>query len=69
MKVNTGDYGQRYEVRCKDEQGQEMTVGWANDPKCLLQAVELHPSYSDGYVIDRKTAVEAVGRNKRCFGC
>lgn len=54
MTFKVGDKGQRYEVRCKNAIGDEIVVGWADDPKTLVESVELHPSFHSPKVIDRK---------------
>jgi len=54
MSFKTGNKGQRYEVRCKDAFGKERIVGWADDPKNLVESVELHPSFHSPEIIDRK---------------
>lgn len=52
--LKVGDKGQRYEVRCKDSLGHEIIVGWADDPKNLVEAIKLHPSNHSHRVIDRQ---------------
>ena len=49
-----GDKGQRYEIRCRNEAGEEIVVGWSNDPDAFCKAIELHPSRNQRRVIDRK---------------
>lgn len=58
MTFKTDDKGQRYEVRAKDEAGKQVIIGWADDPKNLVESVKLHPSLSDPDVIDRQEAKE-----------
>ena len=53
-RVGVGDRGQRYEVRCRDwETGDDMCVGWADDPAGLVASVNANPSMCDPVVIDR----------------
>lgn len=35
MTFKTGDKGQRYEVRAKDEAGKQVIIGWADDPEVI----------------------------------
>ena len=48
-----GDKGRRYEIRCKDEDGVDMVIGWSDDPEAFQGAVDLHPSWHSRYVVDR----------------
>ena len=48
-----GDKGRRYEIRCKDEDGETFVVGWADDPTAFSEAVRLHPSWHSREVVDR----------------
>ena len=53
---NVGDKGQRYEVQCKNEEGETVIVGWGETDEHvanLVKGIELHPSYSTPKVIDR----------------
>ncbi len=51
--VQTGDKGQRYEIRAMDGAGEEFTIGWSNSPDAFIRTVELHPAWHDRRVIDR----------------
>ncbi|MEE9354763.1 MAG: hypothetical protein V3U75_04160 [Methylococcaceae bacterium] len=54
-KLETGDKGQRYEVRAKNKSdGTERVIGWAENPDNLVKAVKLHPVYNIPNVIDRR---------------
>jgi hypothetical protein len=50
----TGDQGQRYEVRAKNDAGETIVIGWAENPESLCKGVKLHPAMHDPEVIDRK---------------
>ena len=52
-----GDKGQRYEVRFRNEKGEERIFGWCNDPTGggLFDSAVLMPSARDPFVIDRQT--------------
>jgi len=52
-----GDEGQRYEVRCKNEDGEDVGVGWTDkeDGGGLVESINMHPSWHDPYVIDRQS--------------
>lgn len=51
----TGDRGQRYEIRCdEDDSGPEMVIGWSNDPEAFEATVRLHPCWCNRKVIDRQ---------------
>lgn len=53
--TKVGDRGQRYEVHCTDCNGDDLRIGWTNDPTGggLVEAVNLHPSWHTPVVIDR----------------
>jgi hypothetical protein len=53
---NIGDRGQRYEVRCLDEDGAEKVIGWTDDPTGggLVRGVDAHPAWRSPRVIDRR---------------
>lgn len=53
-----GDKRQRYEVRYTDAKGVQRVMGWADDPKNLVEAIELHPSFHSPKVIDRQAKKE-----------
>lgn len=44
----------RYEVQYTDGEGIQRVMGWADDPKNLIEAVELHPSFHSPKIIDRQ---------------
>jgi len=54
MTFKTGDKGQRYEVRAINATGKEIVIGWADDPKNLVESVILHPSQHSPKIIDRQ---------------
>ena len=58
--LNTGDKGQRYEVRFTDGDGKRRTFGWTNeaDGGALVRSIKLHPVWHSPVVIDRKTGKE-----------
>ena len=54
MTFKVADKGQRYEVRYIDGEGIERVMGWADEPKNLVDAIKLHPSFHSPRVIDRQ---------------
>ncbi len=54
---NVGDKGQRYEVRYKDNEGNEKVMGWVENQEGVdnyFKCIELHPTFHSPRVIDRK---------------
>ena len=58
-----GDKGQRYEIRAIQNDGEEVRIGWSDDPEGFARAVKLHPGLKGRRVIDREAA-EAGGGNE-----
>lgn len=52
---HVGDKGLRYEVRFKDSNGEEHTLGWTDDPAGggFVEMIERHPAWHSPTVIDR----------------
>ena len=48
-----GDRGQRYEIRASTPSGEEVVIGWSDDPSAFFQMVEMHPIYHSRRVVDR----------------
>ncbi len=59
-----GDKGQRYEIRCQEEDGEVFVIGWSEDPDAFTEAVSLHPSWHFREVIDRHATI-----NELCKDC
>lgn len=52
----TGDQGQRYEVRYADGDGKERVMGWteAADGGSLVRSINKHPVWHSPRIIDRR---------------
>lgn len=61
MQTKTGDHGQRYEIRCRTKDGEELVVGWTdNDPQHMLRAATLAPFVERAWVVDRREQVKRL---------
>lgn len=49
-----GDRGRRYEIRAIRSDGQELVVGWSDDPGAFTDFVRLHPGLKERIVVDRE---------------
>lgn len=62
MPIDTGDRGQRYEVRYTlRETGEEKVFGWTNNASggFLVKSIEANPSMKNPQVIDRTKTPDA----------
>ena len=55
-----GDEGQRYEIWAVQNDGEEIRIGWSNDPNAYTLAVKFHPGLKGRRIVDREAA-EAGG--------
>lgn len=70
MKAKVGDRGQRYEIRCdEDEGGPEMVIGWSNDPRAFAETVRLHPCWRNHRAVDRLDPAKAKPGTQICPYC
>jgi hypothetical protein len=54
--METGDKGQRYEVRAKDANNKEIIIGWAESldaAESFCNAIKKHPTMHSPKIIDR----------------
>lgn len=56
-ELETGDKGQRYEVRAITKTGEHIFVGWAetmNGAEYLAEGIRLHPCFYRPKILDRQ---------------
>lgn len=57
IPLETGDKGQRYEVRCKNKCGEHVIVGWSETlegAKSFAKGVRLHLCMHSPRILDRQ---------------
>lgn len=59
-----GDKGRRYEIRAKDEDGNEFVVGWSDSATAFTDGINLHPSWHSRRVIDRGSDTHASKQHR-----